>query len=74
MLVGTALLASVGALTLEYAFVVSFVGLVVTTALTAPVHASVDWRGRLRWPLTASAVVFIALVGLRTFEKFLRTL
>ena len=74
MLVGTAILASIGALTVEYAFVLSFVGLVVTTALTAPVHATVDWRRRLRWPLMASAVVFIGLVGLRTFEKFIGTI
>ncbi|PAU85581.1 hypothetical protein CK500_02645 [Halorubrum salipaludis] len=74
MLGGTALLASVGALTLEHAFVVSFVGLVVTTALTSPVHATVAWRRRLRWPLLAGAVVFVALVGLRTVEKFIGTL
>ncbi|WP_284033486.1 hypothetical protein [Halobaculum lipolyticum] len=50
MLLAIALLASAGRLTGELVFVASFVGLVVVTALTEPVHATVDWRGRLRWP------------------------
>lgn len=74
MLAGIAGLASVGSLTLEYAFVVSFVGLVVLTALTAPIHATVDWRTRLRWPLLVGTAVFVVLVGARTVEKFIRTL
>jgi formate dehydrogenase assembly factor FdhD len=74
MLAGIAVLASVGRLSLELAFVVAFVGLVVVTALTAPVHATVPWRERLRWPLLVGAVVFAAFVGLRTFEKFVGSL
>jgi hypothetical protein len=74
MLGGTAILASLGSLTLEYAFVVSFVGLVVVTALTAPVHVTVGWRKRLRWPLLVGTLVFAVLVGIRTLEKFIRTL
>jgi uncharacterized membrane protein len=74
MLVGIALLASVGRLTAELVFVLSFVGLVVVTALTAPVHATVRWRTRLRWPLLVGAAVFAVFVGLRTVEKFLGTL
>jgi hypothetical protein len=74
MLAGTAILASLGSLTLEYAFVVSFVGFVVVTALTSPVHVTVDWRTRLRWPLVAGAVVFVVLVGRRTIEKFIGTI
>ncbi|EMA66969.1 hypothetical protein C461_09432 [Halorubrum aidingense JCM 13560] len=71
---GVGILASVESLTLEYAFIVSFVGLVVITALTTPIHTTVEWRTRLRWPLLVGTVVFVALVGLRTFGKFIRSL
>jgi hypothetical protein len=74
MLVGIALLASVGRLTGESVFVVAFVGLVVVTALTAPVSATVEWRERLRWPLLVGAVVFAVLVGIRTLEKLVGSL
>ncbi|MFC7138077.1 hypothetical protein ACFQRB_19605 [Halobaculum litoreum] len=74
MLLGIALLASVGRLTGELAFVVSFVGLVVVTALTEPIRATVDWRGRLRWPLAVGALVFAVLVAVRTFEKLVGSL
>lgn len=74
MVLGIALLASIGRLTGELVFVVSFVGLVVVTALTAPIHATVRWRTRLRWPLLAGALVFTVFVGLRTVEKFVGTL
>ena len=74
MLAGIAVLASVGSLTLEYAFVVSFVGLVVLTALTAPIHVTVGWRTRLRWPLVVGTAVFVVLAGVRTVEKFIGSL
>ncbi|MBV0923973.1 hypothetical protein KTS45_07125 [Halomicroarcula limicola] len=73
-LLGIALLSTVGALTLEYVFVCSFVGLVLLTALTGPAHATPRWRTRLRWPLVVGAVVFAALVALRTLEKFVASL
>lgn len=72
MLVTTAVLASANALTVENAVVASFVGLTVVTALTAPVHATVGWRQRLRWPLLGGAALFLAFVALRTLDKFLR--
>lgn len=71
---GIALLATAGRLTAEYVFVVAFVGFVLVTALTVPVYAVVDWRDRLRWPLLVGALVFTALVVLRTVEKFIGTL
>ena len=73
MLGGVAVLATLDLLTLEHAFIVSFVGFVLVTALTAPIHTTVDWRTRLRWPLVVGAVVFAVLVGVRTFEKFIRS-
>ena len=73
-LAGIALLSTAGQLTGEYLFVVAFVGLVLVTALTAPVYAVVGWRRRLRWPLAVGALVFLAFVGLRTVEKFLGAL
>ena len=74
LLGGIALLATFGALTLEYVFVVGFVGLVLVTALTAPVHANVRWRGRLRWPLLLGGLAFTVLVVLRTVEKVIGSL
>lgn len=74
MLGSVGVLATVGSLTLEYVFVLSFLGLVVVTALTSPVHVTVGWRTRLRWPLVVGAAVFVALVGLRTLDKFIRSL
>jgi hypothetical protein len=74
MVLGIALLASVGRLSAELVFVVSFVGLVVVTGLTAPVHATVGWRRRLRWPLLLGALVFLGFVGVRTVEKLVGTL
>lgn len=71
MLASIAVLATVGALTAEYVFVLSFVGLVVVTALTAPVRATVSWRGRLRWPLVVGALVFLVFAAVRTVEKLL---
>ncbi|MDS0261396.1 hypothetical protein NDI56_18500 [Haloarcula sp. S1CR25-12] len=67
------LLATAGALTLEFVFVSAFFGLALLTALTAPVHATPAWRSRLRWPLVAGTVVFAVVVGLRTLEKFVAT-
>ncbi|WP_277555854.1 hypothetical protein [Halobaculum limi] len=74
MLTGIALLVTIERLTGELVFVVSFVGLVVVTALTEPIHATVDWRGGLRWPLVVGALVFAVFVAVRTLEKFLGSL
>jgi len=68
-----ALLATVGALSLELVFVGAFLGFALVTALTTPVHARPAWRSRLRWPLVAGTVVFLGVVGLRTLEKFVGT-
>lgn len=73
-LVAIAVLTTVGALTLDAVFVASFLGLVVVTALTAPVHVAPRWRSRLRWPLLAGAVAFAVVVGLKTLEKFVGSL
>ena len=73
-LLGIALLASLGALTLEHAFLVGFLALVAVTTLTAPVHVTPPWRRRLRWPLLVAGGVFLALVGVRTAEKLLAAL
>ncbi|WP_049930565.1 hypothetical protein [Halosimplex carlsbadense] len=73
-LLGVAGLASVGALTLEHAFLVGFLALVATATLTAPVHVTPPWRRRLRWPLLLGSAVFLALVGARTLEKLLAAL
>ncbi|WP_254273441.1 hypothetical protein [Haloarcula marina] len=71
---GAALLATADALTLERAFVVGFLGLVLLTALTAPVHVAPRWRRRLRWPLLVGGLVFLAFVTVRTLQKFVASL
>lgn len=70
-LLGVAGLASLGALTLEHAFLVGFLALVATATLTAPVHVTPPWRRRLRWPLLVGSGVFLALVAVRTAEKLI---
>jgi len=69
-----ALLSAVGSLSLELVFVGAFIGFALITALTAPVQARPAWRSRLRWPLVAGTLVFLGIVGIRTFEKFVGTL
>lgn len=58
MLAGTVALAALDSLSLELFFVLSLLGFLIVTELTAPVRVTPTWRRRLRW--------FVAL-GLAAF-------
>jgi len=56
---GTVLvLALLGALSFELVFVVSLIGLLVVTELTAPFAVTPAWRRRLIWVIGVGLVVF----------------
>jgi hypothetical protein len=51
-------LALLGALSYELFFLLSFLGFLVVTGLTAPFNVTRAWRGRLKWLILAGLVVF----------------
>lgn len=55
-------LALLGALSYELFFLLSFLGFLVVTGLTAPFNVTPAWRGRLKWLILAGLVVFGYLV------------
>lgn len=67
-----AVLASTASLSADVLVSLSFVGFLLVTALTAPVHVMPRWRRRLRIPLYLGGAVFLALIGYRTAETLLR--
>mgnify|MGYP006993519837 CR=1 FL=1 len=58
-MLGTVLaLALLDALSYELVFVVSLIGFLVVTELTAPFNVTPRWRARLKWLIAAGLVVF----------------
>lgn len=55
-------LALLDAVTLELVFVVSLIGFLVVTELTAPFAITPRWRRRLRWVIAVGLVVFAIIV------------
>ena len=55
-------LALLGAVSLELVFVLSLIGFLVVTELTAPLNVSPRWRRRLRWLIAAGLLVFAYVV------------
>lgn len=53
------------AFTLELFFVLSLIGLLITTELTAPFTVTPQWRRRLRWVILLGLVGFGYLVARR---------
>ena len=51
-----------GALSLELLFVISFIGLLVMTTLTAPFTLTPQWHGRLKWLILLALIVFGIIV------------
>ena len=51
-------LALFDALSLELFYVLSLIGLLIVTELTAPVNVTPEWRRRLRWVVLAGLAVF----------------
>jgi ABC-type enterochelin transport system permease subunit len=66
---GTVLvLALLGSVSLELVFVVSLIGLLVVTELTAPFAVTPEWRRRLIWIIAAGLLVFGYIVIRRILE------
>lgn len=61
-------LAALGQYTLELFFVVSLVGFLVVTELTAPFAAAPPWRKRLKWFIALGLVAFAAVVVKRILD------
>lgn len=62
MLATALALALLGSLTYELFFVVSLIGVLVVTELTAPFAVTPRWRARLKWLIAAGLLVFGYLV------------
>ncbi|MFC7008655.1 hypothetical protein [Halalkalicoccus salilacus] len=58
MLVTLVLLAALGAVSLETFFLISLLGFLIITELTAPLNVTPTWRKRLRWIIFAGLAVF----------------
>ncbi len=68
-LLGTLLvLVTLGSFSFELFFVLSLIGVLIVTELTAPVSVSPAWRKRLRWLLAAGLAVFGYIVIRRILE------
>jgi len=62
MLATVLCLALLGSLTLELFFVISLIGFLVVTELTAPFTVTPAWRGRLKWIVALGLAVFAYIV------------
>lgn len=65
MVLGAAVLSVFDALSFEVLFVVSFLGYLVTSELTAPVNRAANWRRRLL-PITLVGLVGLGYVMMTT--------
>lgn len=61
-------LAVVGAFSLELFFVLSLIGFLIVTELTAPVAVTPAWRRRLWWVILAGLAGFAVVVARRVVE------
>lgn len=68
MLAAVLVLALLGSLSAELFFVVSLIGFLVVTELTAPINLTPRWRRRLRWVIAVGLVVFGYVVVRRILE------
>ena len=68
VLVTIVLLTALDALSLELVFVLSLIGLLVVTELTAPINVTPRWRSRLKWIIGGGLVIFGAIVIRRILE------
>lgn len=68
MLAALLALTLLGALSLELFFVVSLIGFLVVTQLTAPFNVTPRWRARLKWIILAGLLVFGYIVVKRILE------
>lgn len=68
MLVAVVLLLALEAYSHELFFVLSLIGFLVVTELTAPFRVTPPWRRRLRWIIVAGLAVFGYVVVRRILE------
>lgn len=61
-------LALLGSVSYELFFVLSLIGFLVVTELTAPFNITPAWRARLKWLIVAGLVVFLFIVIRRILE------
>lgn len=67
-LVSALVLVLLNSLTLELFFVVSLIGFLVVTELTAPFNVTPTWRARLKWLIGIGLLVFSYIVVRRILE------
>lgn len=68
MLATIVLLALLNTLSLELFFVLSLIGFLVVTELTAPFNVTPEWRTRLRWIIVVGLAIFGYIVVRRIIE------
>ena len=68
MLAAALVLTALGALSAELFFVLSLIGLLIVTELTAPVNVTPRWRRRLVWLIGLGLVGFAVIVVRRILE------
>lgn len=61
-------LVTLGTVSYELVFVLSLLGLLIVTELTAPVNVTPAWRARLRWFILVGLVGFSVIVVRRILE------
>ncbi|ADB60095.1 hypothetical protein Htur_1203 [Haloterrigena turkmenica DSM 5511] len=68
MLAAVLALSLLGSFSYELFFVLSLIGLLIVTELTAPFSVTPDWRRRLRWLIALGLVGFAVVVVRRILE------
>ncbi|WP_339104255.1 hypothetical protein [Haloterrigena salinisoli] len=68
MLAAVLALSLLGSFSYELFFVLSLIGLLIVTELTAPFAVTPDWRRRLRWLIGLGLVGFAVVVVRRILE------
>ncbi|WP_336362020.1 hypothetical protein [Halalkalicoccus salilacus] len=68
MLASVIVLVLLDAMSLELFFVLSLIGFLVITELTAPFTVTPEWRKRLKWLIAAGLLVFGVIVVRRILE------
>ncbi|ELZ14181.1 hypothetical protein C477_21085 [Haloterrigena salina JCM 13891] len=68
MLAAVLVLSLLGSFSYELFFVLSLIGLLIVTELTAPFAVTPDWRRRLRWLIALGLVGFAVVVVRRILE------
>lgn len=68
MLASVLMLVLLDTLTIELFFVLSLIGFLIVTELTAPFAVTPRWRSRLRWVIILGLIVFSVIVVRRILE------